>query len=189
VSVGRDWQICNLELQAEDKLKTLGRLLTIPLFLVAISAAALAETHSNPAFVKLKSLAGHWEGKDEQGNAAKTKIEAVVSGTAVMETLSMAGMEDMVTLYSADGDSVALVHYCPTNNQPRMRATPGTGPVQELDFVFKDAGNLATPETGHQHRLVMRFEDENHMTESWTWRQNGKDSVMTVHFTRVKKAN
>jgi hypothetical protein len=170
-------------------MKSPSKLLTITLLLAAISAATLGETRSNLAFVKLKSLAGNWEGKDEQGNAAKSKIEAVVSGTAVMETLSMAGMEDMITLYSADGDSVALVHYCPTNNQPRMRATPGPGPVKELDFVFKDAGNLATPETGHQQRLVMRFEDENHMTESWTWRQNGKDSVMTIHFTRGKKAN
>jgi hypothetical protein len=170
-------------------MKSVVRLLAIPLFLAAIAAVVLGETRSNPAFVKLKSLAGNWQGKDEQGNAAKSRIETVVSGTAVMETLSMAGMEDMITLYSADGDSVALVHYCPTNNQPRMRATPGAGPVKELDFAFKDAGNLATPETGHQQRLVMRFEDENHMTESWTWRQNGKDSVMTIHFTRVKKAN
>jgi hypothetical protein len=170
-------------------MKSFGRLLTIPLLFVVIAAAALSETRSNPAFLKLKSLAANWEGKDEQGNAARSRIEAVVSGTAVMETLSMAGMEDMITLYSADGDSVALVHYCPTNNQPRMRATPGAGPVKELDFVFKDAGNLATPETGHQQRLVMRFEDENHLTESWTWRQNGKDSVMTIQFTRVNKAN
>jgi hypothetical protein len=170
-------------------MKTLVRFFTIPLLFAAIAAATPGDTRSNPAFVKLKSLAGNWEGKDEQGNAATSKMETVVSGTAVMETLTMTGMEDMVTLYSADGDSVALIHYCPTNNQPRMRATPGPGPLKELDFVFKDAGNLATPETGHQQRLVLRFEDENHMTESWTWRQNGKDSVMTIHFTRVKKAN
>jgi hypothetical protein len=170
-------------------MKSIVRLLAIPFLVVVAAGATSGETRSNPAFAKLKSLVGTWEGKDEQGNAAKSKIETVVSGTAVMETLSMAGMEDMVTLYSADGDSVALIHYCPTNNQPRMRATPGAGPVKELDFVFKDAGNLATPETGHQQRLVMRFEDENHMTESWTWRQNGKDSVMTVHFTRAKAAH
>jgi hypothetical protein len=165
------------------------RLVSILFVIIAIATAALGQTHTNAGLLKLKTLAGNWEGKDEQGNPAKSKIETVVAGTAVMETLSMAGMEDMISLYSADGESVAMVHYCPTNNQPRMRATPASGPVKELDFVFRDAGNLATPETGHQQRLVMRFEDEDHLTESWTWRQNGKDSVMTLHFIRVKKAS
>jgi hypothetical protein len=146
-------------------MKTMVRLVSMLLVFVALAAAALGQTHTNAGFLKLKSLAGNWEGKDEQGNVAKSRIETVVAGTAVMETLSMAGMEDMVSLYSADGDSIAMVHYCPTNNQPRMRATPGAGAVKELDFTFRDAGNLATPETGHQQRLVMRFEDENHLTE------------------------
>jgi hypothetical protein len=170
-------------------MRTVVRPVSISLILFAIAAATFGQTHTNPGFLKLKSLAGNWEGKDEQGNVAKSRIETVVSGTAVMETLSMAGMEDMISLYSADGDSVAMVHYCPTNNQPRMRATPASRSVKELDFVFRDAGNLSRPETGHQQRLVMRFEDENHLAESWTWRQNGKDSVMTIHLTRVKKAN
>lgn len=165
------------------------RLVSNLFVIIAIAAAAFGQTHTNAGLLKLKTLAGNWEGKDEQGNPAKSKVETVVAGTAVMETLNMAGMEDMISLYSADGDSVAMVHYCPTNNQPRMRATLGSGPIKELDFVFRDAGNLATPETGHQQRLVMRFEDEDHITESWTWRQNGKDSVMTIHFIRVKKVS
>jgi hypothetical protein len=170
-------------------MKSIVRVVPIIFVFVLLNSTTVGQTHTNAGLLKLKSLTGNWEGKDEQGNPAKSKIETVVAGTAVMETLSMAGMEDMISLYSADGDSVAMVHYCPTNNQPRMRATPAAGAVKELDFVFRDAGNLATPETGHQQRLVMRFEDENHITESWTWRQNGKDSVMTVHFTRVKRAS
>jgi hypothetical protein len=170
-------------------MKSMVRLMSILFVFIAFDTAALGQTPTNAGLLKLKTLAGNWEGKDERGNPAKSKFETVVAGTAVMETLGMAGMEDMISLYSADGDSVAMVHYCPTNNQPRMRATPGSGAVKELDFVFRDAGNLATPETGHQQRLVMRFEDEDHITESWTWRQNGKDSVMTIHFTRVKKAS
>jgi hypothetical protein len=33
----------------------------------------------------------------------------------------------------------------------------------------------------------MRVDDENHITESWTWRQNGHDSVQAIHFTRKGK--
>lgn len=140
------------------------------------------------AFKQLQALAGDWEGKDSDGGIAKTKFEIVAAGTAVMETISPTGMgmEDMLTLYSIDGDSIVLVHYCPTNNQPRMKATPGTGEVKELTFAFQGAGNLPSEETGHQHKLVIQFEDADHITETWTWRSKGKDTPMIFHFTRKK---
>ena len=60
-----------------------------------------------------------------------------------METISPTGMgmEDMLTLYSVDGDSIVLVHYCPTNNQPRMKATPGAARSEGITFAFQGAGN------------------------------------------------
>ncbi|MGA8144892.1 MAG: hypothetical protein WB987_13475 [Candidatus Acidiferrales bacterium] len=140
------------------------------------------------AFKQLQSLAGDWEGKDEQGGAAKTNFKIVAAGTAVMETISPTGMgmEDMLTLYSVDDESIVLVHYCPTNNQPRMKATPGAGEVKELTFAFHGAGNLPTEATGHQHKLVIRFEDADNITETWTWRAKGKDTPMVFHFARKK---
>jgi hypothetical protein len=93
-------------------------------------------------------------------------------------------MEGMVSIYSIDKDSIAMIHYCPTNNQPHMRAVPAAGELKELVFDFLGAGNLETPETGHQHRLVLRFDDDDHITEFWTWRQNGKDFPMVLHFGR-----
>jgi hypothetical protein len=147
-------------------------------------SVAAAEKASAPAFKKLQSLAGDWEGKDQSGMAAKTNFKLVVADTTVMETLAAHGMEEMLTLYTVDGDGVALVHYCPTNNQPRMRAVPKSANVKELDFAFNGAGNLPELSRGHEQRLVLRFEDENHITEEWTWRNNGKDSVTVYHFTR-----
>lgn len=138
------------------------------------------------AFKKLQSLVGDWEGKDEKGQPAKSSFKSIVSNTAVMETLSPTGMEDMVTVYSADGDGIALIHFCPTNNQPRMRAIPATDDVKELVFDFQGAGNLPSPSAGHQHHLVIRFEDDNHLTETWTWRQDGMDMPMTFHLSRKK---
>jgi len=156
--------------------------------LLAFAAASLlAGTYSEGAFKKLQSLAGDWEGKDEHGMPVKTSFQALASRTAVMETLSPSGMEEMVTLYSMDGDGIALVHYCPTNNQPRMRVVPQSDDVKELSFDFQGAGNLKSPSTGHQHHLVLRFDDDNHITETWTWRQDGKDLPMVFHFTRKTK--
>jgi hypothetical protein len=152
----------------------------------SIAAPLWAGTHSAVAFKKLQSLAGDWEGKDEHGMAVKTNFKVLASGTAVMETLAPSGMEEMVTLYSTDGDGIALVHYCPTNNQPRMRVVPASDDVKELSFDFEGAGNLKSPATGHQHHLVLQFEDADHITETWTWRQDGKDVPMLFHLTRKK---
>ncbi len=153
---------------------------------VSLAVPLWAGTHSAAAFKKLQSLSGDWEGKDEHGMPVKTTFKALASGTAVMETLSPSGMEEMVTLYSMDGDGIALVHYCPTNNQPRMRVIPASDVIKELSFDFEGAGNLKSPSTGHQHHLVLRFDDADHLTETWTWRQDDKDTPMLFHFSRKK---
>jgi hypothetical protein len=154
---------------------------------VMLAAAPLpAGTHSEAAFKKLRSLAGDWEGKDEHGMLVKTNFQVLASSTAFMETLSPSGMEEMITLYSMDDDGIALVHYCPTNNQPRMRVVPQSDDVKELSFDFQGAGNLKSPSTGHQHHLVIRFEDPDHIIETWTWRQDGKDMPMVFRLTRKK---
>jgi len=146
--------------------------------------AADAASRATAGFEKLQALVGNWEGKDERGGAVKTSFKLIAGHTAVVETLSMFGMEEMVTIYSVDGDGIALLHYCPTNNQPRMRAVPSEGDIKELVFAFEGAGNLPNLETGHEHKLVMQFEDHDHLTERWTWRSAGKDTEMVYHFTR-----
>jgi len=161
-----------------------------PIFAVIVLAAAsnvLAAAYSASAFKRLQTLAGDWEGTDEKRQPVKTTFKSIVSNTAVMETLSPSGMEEMVTVYSLDGDGIALVHFCPTNNQPRMRAVPATDEVKELAFDFQGASNLPSPNTGHQHHLVIRFEDEDHITEIWTWRHDGMDMPMVFHLTRKRK--
>lgn len=156
--------------------------------IVAITASSvLGASYSASAFKKLQALAGEWEGTDGKDQPVKTNFKTIVSNTALMETLSPTGMEDMVTVYSLDGDGIALVHFCPTNNQPRMRATPTTDAVKELAFDFQGASNLPSPNTGHQHHLLIKFEDENHITETWTWRQEGMDMPMVFHLTRKGK--
>ena len=163
------------------------RISIFALVAVGVVSAASAASYSAAAFKKLQSLAGEWEGTDDKHQPVKTSFKPIVSNTAMMETLSPTGMEDMVTVYSLDGDGIALVHFCPTNNQPRMRATPSTGEVKELAFDFQGASNLPSPTAGHQHHLTIKFEDENHITETWTWRQGGMDMPMVFHLARKGK--
>lgn len=106
-----------------------------------------------------------------------------------METLTLPGMDEMLTLYSVDANSVVLVHYCPTNNQPRMRAFPSAGDLRELVFEFSGAGNLLDVAAGHEHKLVIQLEDRDHITERWTWRKSGKDTEMVLHLVRTPPTN
>jgi hypothetical protein len=165
------------------RLRHLGMLAVVVAF-----SSLLAAQSSGPqsAFHKLQNLAGDWIGTDDSGKEAKTSFKVVVGNTAVLETLVADGMEEMLTLYTVDGDGIALVHYCPTNNQPRMRALPGKGEVKELVFSFQSATNLASTEVGHEHRLILQFEDEDHIVEHWTWRKAGHDSEMVYKFARRK---
>ena len=155
--------------------------------LILLSGTHAADKPVPPAFKKLLALAGEWEGKDDSGMEARTTFKLVVADTTVMETLAAHGMEEMLTLYTVDGDGIALVHYCPTNNQPRMRAVPKSGASNELDFHFTGAGNLPNLAQGHEQRLLLRFVDENHITEEWTWRRNGRDTVMVYNFARHQR--
>jgi len=151
--------------------------------LVPLSMAQMPN-YATSTFHKLQALAGDWEGKDDAGNRVKTKFQLVAGNTAVMETLTMSGMEQMLTLYTVDRDAIALVHYCPTNNQPRMRAIPSSAAVKELVFSFLGATNLPDPSIGHEQKLVLRFEGADHIIERWTWRKGGRDSEMVYNFTR-----
>src|ERR1700720_165598 len=125
---------------------------------VAISLSAQPQaSHAGEVFRKLQSLSGDWQGKDEQGNEVKSNFKLMISNTVVMETLNASGMEEMLTLYSVDGNGISLLHYCPTNNQPHMRAIPSSGHVNQLIFSFIEAGNLPSIAVGHEHQMVMEF--------------------------------
>jgi hypothetical protein len=164
-------------------------MLSVLLLALSVStycAAAPKDGTATAAFRKFQDLTGDWTGKDDAGMDVRTRFEKVAGGTAVMETLNMSGMEEMVTLYSVDGDGIALVHFCPTNNQPRMRAAPTSPDIHELTFAFQGATNLPDLQIGHEQKMVIQFKDNDNIVEHWTWRKNGKDTEMIYTFTRKR---
>lgn len=159
-----------------------------------LAAALLADEKpavpkSTPEFEKLKTLTGEWEAKTKDGQTVKTTYKLVSNGSAVMETLDMGkkGEGTMVTVYHLDGDQLMMTHYCSANNQPRMKAQPASGEINSLAFSYLDATNLAPPDSGHMHRLVVTFQDKKHMSQDWTWREYGKDAYTeTFQYERKK---
>jgi fibronectin type 3 domain-containing protein len=79
-----------------------------------------------------------------------------------------------------------MTHYCAAGNQPRMETIAVTGDQTEFDFSLTGVTNLTSPNSGHMRHLVIQIADQDHFTEQWTWRENGKDRIHTIHFTRRK---
>lgn len=156
----------------------------VAIALVTYAREVRAQAPAEAGFKKLAALAGDWQGKDEEGKPVTTNFKVVAGNTAVLETFSPSTPEEMLTVYTVDQDSLVLAHYCPTKNQPRMRARPAAGEIKQLAFSFEGAGNLPSLSIGHEHKLLMEFTDANHIVEHWTWQKAGKDYEMVYHFTR-----
>lgn len=151
-----------------------------------LTALAQAQSKAAPAFDKLKSLAGDWQGKASDGSARVATYRLASGGSAVIETLTPEGEPEMITVYHRDGDRLAMTHYCSAGNQPRMRAEIPAGELKRLDFTFVDVTNLKKPADGHIHGLSIFFQDQDHISLIWTWRQNGQDSSSTIKLERKK---
>ena len=127
-------------------------------------------------FDKMKSLEGTWEGSDPDGKTVRVSYKTVSAGTAVQETIDHNGMEGaMISMYHLDGERLMMTHYCSAGNQPRMRLTSGT--PSSLSFEMFDATNHASKDDLIMNRLIITWVNDTHITEAWTARVKGKDSV------------
>lgn len=151
------------------------------LFVLCLLTVAAKPAPFNPAWEKLKTLAGDWKAKD----GTKISFKLVSGGTALMESMAMGEGADMITVYHPNGGKVLATHYCALGNQPRLR-TAGFGKEGTLEFDFVDATNLSSPKAERMSRLVMAFPDENRLIENWTSTKAGKaSSHVKLELTRV----
>jgi len=162
------------------------------LVILALSSVGLllAETRSkvatNPAFDKMKSLVGKWEGSAmEDGKAIPTnaRFQLISDGSAVMGWLNEGVADEMVTMFHMDGNDLMATHYCAAHNQPRMALVSGTDP-NRLVFKFKDGTNIQ-PDAGHMQQVAFAFDGSDRHGEEWTWIENGKEE--TTHFDFKRK--
>ena len=154
------------------------------LALLLVSAAALAQSNAEKTLDRFKSMAGTWQGKSPAGDAAEVTYSLAAGGTAVMADMHMAG-DEMMSMYYLDGDQLLMTHFCPSGNQPRMKAAISSD-LNTVSFDFMDATNLPGPNAGHMHRAVFLFSDADHYTEEWTWKKADKDTRMRYEMQRKK---
>jgi hypothetical protein len=153
---------------------------TILTVLALLALGNLGYARLSNDFDRLKALAGDWEATTPEGKTRVT-YRLISNDTALMETIIS---ENMVSVYHPDGDAVLMTHYCAIGNQPRMRAQSSVN--GDLKFQYVDAANLKSPNDGHMQRLVIKFQDADHVTQEWTWKENGKETTSVSHLQRVK---
>lgn len=162
------------------------------LALTAIAAAAdtPSATDAATAFARLKSLAGDWEAKKQNGGAARVQYEVISGGSAVLERFDDPDMgtgSGMVTVYYLDGGRRLLTHYCMARNQPRMQAQAFDRASGKLRFAFLDATGLSSPDAGHIHNAIFHFADANHFSAEWQFFENGKPKMTeSFEYTRIR---
>jgi len=154
------------------------------LSLLFVPPALLAQSSAQKTLDRFKSMVGTWQGKSPSGQVYEVNYRLAAGGTAVMADMHMVD-DEMVSMYYIDGDQLLMTHFCPTNNQPRMKAAISPD-LAMVTFDFLDATNLPGPQTGHMHRAVFVFSDSGHYTEEWTWKHEGKDSKMYFEMQRKK---
>jgi hypothetical protein len=160
------------------------RIAAFAVVVAAIAPGLASAADTNPAWDKMKSLVGTWQGTAE-GRPVSVTYTLVSNGTSLMESLTGDHDTNMITMYAPDSGSIVATHYCAAGNQPRMRAKAPAGNVTSLDFQFVDATNTAAaPEL--MRRLVVTFQDPNHFTQSWTSSTEGKEQTTSFVYTKKK---
>lgn len=137
----------------------------------------------SPAFDKIKSLAGDWEGT-AMGMKVTANYKVMSAGSAVM--LVMPGEkpgDEMVTVFHPDNEKLMVTHYCSAKNQPRMVMVPGPDP-NVIKFEFLDATNLPSPDAPHMVGLTLKLLDANHHIQTWTFAMNGKPQSEEFDYRR-----
>ncbi len=158
--------------------------LALGLGLVLAGAETAAPAKPNPAFDRMKSLVGTWQGTTKDGKAVKVSYTLVADGSALMEQLDTPMESTMITMYHPDFSRLLMTHYCSAHNQPRMRADVTGGDPKSITFNFLDATNLSSPADGHMERLVVSFDDPDHFTQEWTFKAKGQRQTDVFRFER-----
>lgn len=142
------------------------------------------KSKSTAGINQLIPLVGEWEGTSEGGGSTKLTYTLVSNGTALMERMQPSNEPEMITMYSADGDHILVTHYCSAGNQPQMESAAITGPTQKFAFTLIRVTGLKKPDDGHMTQLVLTLVDKDHLTEEWTFVENGKPQTALFHYAR-----
>jgi hypothetical protein len=133
------------------------------------------------AFSRLKQLEGEWQGTTESGVPIVLRYHAGAGGTMLVETQSPGSADEMVSVYSINGSTLLMIHYCPTGpgphgNQPRFRLDAAKSTENTLEFTFTGADNLNPAKDTHVHGARFVFLPDGRLERHWSIYARGKQA-------------
>src|SRR5438067_274107 len=152
---------------------------------VAASPLAADKTKSEEAFDRLATLKGEWSGEQE-GVKISLIYTLTANGSALMEEFRPGSGAVMITLFTVDGDHLIATHYCSAKNQPQMMTSAITDVQKPLAFSLARISGLKSPDDWHNTGLTMIQEDNDHLTQEWTYQSKEKSGKRIFRYTRVQ---
>ncbi len=150
-----------------------------------------AKSSSNPNLEKMTKLVGTWVAADEDNKPTDQVVSVIkltAGGSAVHETLFPGQDQEMISIYTVDGDDLVMTHYCMLGNQPRMKADPKS-PANKIRFVFAGGSNLDPKKDKHMHGATLTIVDADHIEiegEGWEDGQPAKEMCGKMKLIRKK---
>jgi hypothetical protein len=142
-------------------------------------------TKSDAVFKKLSSLVGNWEGVQD-GVPIKVTYSVTANGSALVEEAKPGDSAPMLTMFTVDGDHLIATHYCAVGNQPQMVSGVPDDLQQGVTFSLQRVTGMKTPDDWHNTGLTFTLDDQDHITQRWTYLYKGKTGANVFHYTRKK---
>lgn len=158
---------------------------TITALLLAAGPLPADKTKSEEAFDRLATLKGEWRGEQE-GVKISLIYTLTANGSALMEEFRPESGAVMITMFTVDGDHLIATHYCSAKNQPQMMTSAITDVQKPLAFSLARITGLKSPDEWHNTGLKMTQEDNDHLTQEWTYQSKEKSGKRTFRYTRVR---
>jgi hypothetical protein len=139
------------------------------------SVPKLPPPPTNAALEKMKKLAGTWLLADKDGkptDQVASIIKVTAGGSVVHETLFPGQPQEMVSVYTVDGQDLIMTHYCVLGNQPRMKADP-KAPTNQIVFRFDGGANLNPKKDKHMHEATLTIVDDDRLEVNGIGWENG----------------
>ena len=133
------------------------------------------------SFEQLKALVGEWEGTstmEGKTQKAKASYELTSGGTAIIEKLFVGTPNEMTSVYHADGNKLAMTHYCSLGNQPKLKLKKSS--KNKMRFEMKGKEGIQSKNEMHIHGLTIAWKDKNNIQHTWYSKNKGKDMDNTV---------
>lgn len=137
-----------------------------------------------PMWDALKTLEGSWVSTTPYGEGEHT-FEITSAGSVLREIMGPGSEHEMTNMYTLNGNTVSMVHYCGAGNQPHMQAST----LEGNRFVFESVsvGDLKASDEHYMGSMTLVIVDEDHAEQYWSSTNNGEVTEMGVFaLTRVK---